>query len=80
VDQAQKVVPFKELKLKQNLLPVMRKMSFLFNSGHSVSWGRCGEKETRSKLEGLVFIPQEWQKKQAILLLRKSFKFKKHYV
>ena len=33
-------------------------------TGHSVSWGRCGEKDPVSKLDGVIFIPQEWHKKQ----------------
>ena len=37
--------------------------------GHSASWGRCGEKNSISKLEGLIFIPQEWHKKQEDLII-----------
>ena len=37
--------------------------------GHSASWGRCGEKNPVNKLEGLIFIPQEWHKKQEDLII-----------
>ena len=37
--------------------------------GHSASWGRSGEKDPVSKLEGLIFIPQEWHKKQEDLII-----------
>ena len=37
--------------------------------GHSASWGRCGEKNPVNKLDGLIFIPQEWHKKQEDLII-----------
>ena len=38
--------------------------TYIHMSGHGVSWGRCGEKEPEKRLEGLVFMPQEWHKKK----------------
>ena len=37
--------------------------------GHSASWGRCGEKDSRSKLDGVIFCPQEWHKKKEDLMI-----------
>ena len=42
-------------------------MNYLAYIGHGVSWGRSGEKQAVKRLEGLVFMPQEWHKKKVIL-------------
>ena len=33
-------------------------------SGYHASWSLCSEKKAEDKLEGLLFMPQEWHKKR----------------
>ena len=51
-------VRFSSVYLYINYLPYV---------GHGVSWGRSGEKQAVQRLEGLVFMPQEWHKKKVML-------------
>ena len=44
-------------------------MNNITNAGHSVSWGRCGEKDATSRLDGVVFCPQEWHKRKEDLII-----------
>ena len=34
-----------------------------------MSWGRCGEKDAASRLDGILCCPQEWHKKQEDLFI-----------